>query len=364
MKRIIFTVTNDLVFDQRMDRICGTLACNGYECVLIGRRKRGSLDLEQKSYEQVRIPCWFSKGKAFYIEYNLKLFWYLLVRKANIYCAIDLDTALPVWMVSKAKQKTMVYDAHEFFSEMEEIISRPLIHKAWVAVEKFILKRVKHGYTISDGYARMFKDRYNADLKVIRNAPRIEPKQKGKVATEESRFIIYQGVLNVGRGLEASLAAMKELHGIEFKVFGDGPKAPELKEMAQSLALNGHVKFQGAVRPEELRDHTARAWLGLTLFSDEGLHHRYSLANRFFDYMHAGIPQVAMNYPEYKAFNDKWGVAVLIDELNPEAIEAAVQSLIDRPEEYDRLKENCLKARAENSWNQEAVKLIDFYKRI
>ncbi len=361
MKRIIFTVTNDLVFDQRMERICGTLACNGYDCVLIGRKGGKSQKLSQKNYEQVRIPCWFSKGKAFYIEYNLKLLWYLLFRKTDIFCAIDLDTALPVWVMSKLKRKTMVYDAHEFFSEMEEIISRPLIHKAWVAVEKFILKRVKYGYTISDGYARLFKERYNADLKVIRNAPRID---KSKPPHPDHKFIIYQGVLNVGRGLEASLAAMQKLEGMELQIFGAGPKEKELKQLAKSYKLNGHVKFKGPVRPENLKTHTTEAWLGLTLFSEAGLHHRYSLANRFFDYMHAGIPQVAMNYPEYRAFNEKWEVALLIDELSPQAIEAAIQQLVEHPEKYEQLKANCKEAREHNSWNQEAIKLIDFYKRI
>lgn len=361
MKRIIFTVTNDLIFDQRMDRICGTLADNGYHCVLIGRKLRKSLDLTQKSYEQIRIPCLFSKGKAFYLEYNLRLFIYLLFRRTDIYCCIDLDTALPVWLISVIKQKKLVYDAHEFFSEMEEIISRPLIHKAWLMLERFIMKRVKYGYTISEGFAKLYADRYGKDFKVIRNVPRLG---NYKIVQSAERMIIYQGALNEGRGLEASIKAMKFVEDGKLQIFGNGPKADELKKLARTEGVEDRVIFRGAVKPEQLRNETMRSWVGLTLFSEKGMHHQYSLANRFFDYIHAGVPQIAMNYPEYRAFNDYWGIAILLNDLSPKAIADAINYLLVSPSGYNRMKENCLSAREIHNWEQESIKLIEFYKSL
>lgn len=361
MKRIVFTVTNDLSFDQRMDRICSTLAANGYECVLIGRKRRHSLKLEPKDYEQVRIPCLFEKGKLFYLEYNLKLWWYLLFLRMNALCAIDLDTILPVWAVSRLRRKPFIYDAHEYFTEMEEIVSRPLIQKAWKVLERFMMKRIQHAYTISEGYAEMYKKRYGVAFQVIRNVPFLNGLEE--IATDQ-RYLIYQGALNVGRGLEETLKAMPQLKECTLKVFGDGPNAGSLRSLAKSLQLNGQVEFKGMLRPEDLKPETHRAWLGLTLFSETGLHHRHSLANRFFDYLHAGVPQIAMDYPEYRAFNQKHEVAVLIPELTPEAIAKAVHDLYYDDVHYQRLEENCRIASKEHCWEKESVKLLAFYNAL
>ena len=75
---IYFTVTNDLTYDQRMNRICTSLAAHGYNVVLVGRRRKQSQPLRKEKYQQKRLRCWFQKGKVFYAEYNFRLFFYLL----------------------------------------------------------------------------------------------------------------------------------------------------------------------------------------------------------------------------------------------------------------------------------------------
>ncbi|RYZ21730.1 MAG: glycosyltransferase, partial [Chitinophagaceae bacterium] len=90
MTRIVLTVTNDLTYDQRMQRICGTLAEAGYNVTLVGRRRRGSLPLRERNYAQKRLPCFFERGPLFYAFYNLRLFLYLLFLKTDGICAIDL----------------------------------------------------------------------------------------------------------------------------------------------------------------------------------------------------------------------------------------------------------------------------------
>ena len=95
MKHIYFTVTNDLSYDQRMHRICHSLAANGYLVTLVGRRLKTSLPLPSKSFEQKRLSCFFNKGFLFYLEYNTRLFFYLLGKRMDTVCAIDLDTILP-----------------------------------------------------------------------------------------------------------------------------------------------------------------------------------------------------------------------------------------------------------------------------
>ncbi len=171
MKRIIFTVTNDLSYDQRMQRICTSLSNAGYDIVLTGRKMNDSVALKKEVFKQKRLFCFFQKGFLFYIEYNIRLFFYLLFVSTDAICAIDLDTILPCYFISVLRSKKRVYDAHELFTEMKEIITRPFIKKTWLCIEKFSVPKFKSGYTVSYSIAQEFNKRYNVLYEVIRNMP-------------------------------------------------------------------------------------------------------------------------------------------------------------------------------------------------
>src|ERR1700694_5474179 len=146
---IYFTVTNDLTYDQRMIRICTSLASAGYSVKLVGRKSKDSISFIEQPFQQKRINCLFEKGKLFYAEYNIRLFFYLLFNRMNCICAIDLDTILPCYFISKIKRIKKVYDAHELFCEMKEIVTRPAIYKVWKKIEKFTVPKFKNGYTVN-----------------------------------------------------------------------------------------------------------------------------------------------------------------------------------------------------------------------
>src|SRR5262249_37385084 len=129
--RLFFTVTNDLFTDQRMIRICTSLAASGFDVTLVGTQYRNSPALGRQPYRQRRLRVWSRKGKLFYLEYNLRLFFYLLFQKMHGICAIDLDTILPVYFVSRIRRVTRLYDAHELFCEMQEVVTRPFVYKVW-----------------------------------------------------------------------------------------------------------------------------------------------------------------------------------------------------------------------------------------
>jgi len=360
-KSIIFTVTNDLTFDQRMHRICGALNDAGFRCTLLGREKKSSLPLDPSTFDQYRLKCWFQRGKLFYTEYNIRLFLFLLRFKSDIICSIDMDSIVPGYLASRIKGTVHVYDAHELFSEMEEVISRPAIQQFWLRLEQWVLPNVKYGYTVSEGFAALFKMKYGINLEIIRNVP-------SKVTMIEiqktEQILIYQGALNVGRGLEESIEAMLSVGNCRLHIVGDGPELGKLQNIVLSLNLQKKVVFTGSLKPEILKSYTAQATIGLTLFSTKGLHHRHSLANRFFDYINASIPQIAMNYPEYERFNNKYKVAILIDALDAKTVASAINKLLSEPVLYAQMKGNCRTASLENNWEIEKEKLISFYNNL
>lgn len=359
-KRIVCTVTNDLSYDQRMNRICSSLSQAGYHVLLVGRKRKNSLPLKSKIFRQKRLFCFFDKGKLFYAEYNIRLFFFLLFYKVDFYNAIDLDSILPHLAVSKLKGKPLVYDAHEYFTEMEEIVARPLVMKAWKWIEKVAVPRIAGGYTVSQGYADLFKQHYGVDLKIVRNATVLKPLPQ---KSSGEKYILYQGAVNVGRALEQLIEAMQWVD-CKLIVCGKGDVFDSLQEQVKQLELSEKILFEGFVEPEKLRDFTLNATIGITLFTNAGLSNQYSLANRFFDYMHAAVPQLAMAYPEYIHFNQQFEVANLIADVAPQSIAFALNDLLTNSTYYNRLTANCFAAREVYNWQKEEETLLSVYKAL
>ncbi len=366
VKKIYFTVTNDLTYDQRMQRICQSLGEKGYAVTLVGRKLRGSLPLEKKIYNQKRIRCLFKQGKLFYAEYNFRLFYYLLFRKMDAICAIDLDTIFTCYYISRIKKIPRVYDAHELFTELKEVITRPVIHKAWLRVEKRFVPRFTKGYTVSPGIAEEFRKRYGVNYETILNVPVLN-KDKDLKATDQAGktelYILYQGAVNEARGFEWLVPAMEKVN-TKLIVCGDGNFMPQLKSLIAEYRLENKIECRGMLRPEELSVISQNARLGLCLSEKKGLNQWLALPNKFFDYIHAGLPQVTMDFPEYKKINDEIEVALLISDLEIETLAEAINRLMEDEGLHARLHQNCLRAKEKFNWQHEEIKLIAFYQNL
>ncbi len=358
--KLYFTVTTDLTFDQRMIRICNSLSSSGYDVVLVGRKLKKSIPLNQQKFQQIRISCFFEKGKWFYIEYNIRLFFFLLFKRMDCICAIDLDTILPIYYISKIKKVKRVYDAHELFCEMKEIVTRPAIYKLWKRIEKFTVPKFKNGYTVNKPIADEFNSMYNVDYAVIRN---IALKRAIEILPKPEKYILYQGAVNEGRSFETLIPAMKEV-GCKLIICGDGNFMEQAKKLVKENNLEEKVIFKGRITPDELRGITLQAYIGITLFDDRGLSNYYSLANRFFDYLHAGIPQLCVNYPVYRELNNQYPFAVLVDDISAANLAKELNTLLNNETLYTDLQQNCLKAGNIYNWQEEEKKLIEFYKAI
>jgi glycosyltransferase involved in cell wall biosynthesis len=359
-KRIFFTVTNDLSYDQRMIRICSSLAAADYQVTLVGRKMKGSIPLTQAPFAQKRLTCFFGKGKLFYAEYQVRLLFFLLFKKMDSICAIDLDTILPCYFISVLKKIPRVFDAHELFCEMKEVVSRPFIYKAWRRIERFAVPKFKNGYTVSTLIANELKKKYGVEYEVIRSVSLLRPFH---LTPQNEKYVLYQGAVNEGRSFETLIPAMR-LVNARLIICGDGNFLQQARELASKYGLNDKIIFKGKLAPSELNEFTKSAYIGVTLFENKGKSNYYSLANRFFDYLHAGLPQICVDYPAYKEINNLCKVAVLVKSLQPESLAEAMNELLNNDDLYRELQQNCLKARALYNWQQEEKKLLAFYQSI
>lgn len=350
-----------MVYDQRMIRICTSLSAAGYDITLVGRTCRGATALTSHPFRQVRLNSLFTRGKLMYLEFNIRLFFFLLFKKIDMICAIDLDTIVPCWMLSVLKKIPRVYDAHELFCEMKEVKTRSVIYFLWKRIERSMVPRFCLGYTVNKPIAEEFKRMYGVNYSVIRN---ISVLDHTEISPHKSNpFILYQGAVNEGRSFETLIPAMQYID-VPLMICGDGNFMHQVKKLTEEYAVGNKVIFKGRIFPLELKTITPQAYIGITLFDKEGMSNYYSLANRFFDYIHAGIPQLCVDYPVYRQINDEFEVALLIQDLSAENIARHINRLLTDKDLYGRLRENCLAAKLVYNWQNEEKKLIEFYRNI
>ena len=361
MTKIVFTVTTDLNNDQRMQRICNTLSKSGFDAKLIGRKQKQSSPLSKESYSQHRLNCFFQSGKLFYLEYNLRLLVKLLFTKADVFCAIDLDSIFPVLIAGKLKGAKLVYDAHEYFTELPTVVNRPFQKKIWTLVERFCVPKFDSHYTVSKSIADELTNKYGKEFNVIRNLPYQESSEKNEIQLDE-KYILYQGAVKEGRSLFQLIDCMKEVD-IKLKIAGDGPSLTNLKKYVDEHNLGSKIEFLGNLPVDELKKITRQCWIGVNPLENIGKSYYYSLSNKFFDYIQAGKPQISINFPEYKLINDEFSVAVMIDEFTSLEFKSAVQKLKDS-EYYNRLSNNCHEAAKALNWKAEEKKLLEILARI
>lgn len=374
---IILTVTNDLTYDQRMHRICTSLANAGYKVTLVGRSLPHSLPLDKTNYQQERITCRNNEGKLFYLEYNWRLFRFLnKLLKAKLQaaekvalCAIDLDTILPVSRLAKKWKLPPVYDAHELFTELTEVKRRPLVHAVWKMIERTMVPQFQFGYTVNQFIAEELHRRYGVAYSIIRNLPYAATVHLG--AGQENNypglppepFFLYQGAVNEGRSFETLVPAMKMVNG-KLVIAGNGNFYQQARQLATDHGMEDKIIFLGYVKPAELQRITPTAYAGITLFENTGLNQYYSLANRYFDYIQAGIPQLCVDYPEYASLNNQFETSLLINDLSPENIAAGLNNLLNNKLLYHHLKQNCSFASKAFCWEIEAEKLVAFWHNV
>jgi glycosyltransferase involved in cell wall biosynthesis len=344
-----------------MQRICTSLQHEGYDVWLIGVQHANTKPLQSQVFHQKRLNLWFKKGVFFYAEYNIKLFIYLLFTKGNVYCAIDLDTIIPVYISSLIKNKKRVYDAHELFTELNEVVSRPFVLKFWKAVEKFFVPKFKHGYTVNVFIKNYLNKTYKVEYGVIRNIP-IAKNLKSVTAADE-KFIIYQGAVNKGRGFKQLIEAM-QMVTMPLHIYGTGNALEKVQQWIAEFKVQHKVILKGEINPNELQQITPTAFCGITIFEPLGLNQTYSLANRFFDYMMAGVPQICVAYPEYQTINSTYQFAFLIDDIEPATIATALNNLANNSVLYQQLKQNAIIAQQHLNWQSEEKKLLQFWRNI
>ena len=368
MKRVVVSVINDLVTDQRVNKSCLTLQKMGYEVLLVGRKQRKSPPMDERPYKTKRMRLLFEKGPLFYAEYNTRLFFFLLFHKADLLLSNDLDTALPNYFVSKLKGIRMIYDSHEYFTETPELVGRPKVQKVWKRIEGFVVPRLKEMITVCDSIAELFQEKYGVKCHAVRNIPprTALPPRGDKEALQlplDKHLLILQGSgINIQRGAEELVEAMQYLDDCFLMIIGGGDVLPTLKQMASDLHIEDRMRFLPRMPYAEMMAYTQLAELGFVLDKDTNLNYRFCLPNKLFDFIQAGVPIVASNLVEVGKIIKKYDIGLFIPDHDPKSIAETIRKGLDDIESRARWQKGLARAAQDLCWENEQQTLIEIYK--
>jgi glycosyltransferase involved in cell wall biosynthesis len=366
-KRIYIAVTNDLVIDQRVHRTAMTLLESGAKPVLVGFKRPGSQGIPDRPYRTRRLNPMFRKGVLFYACVNFRLFFFLLIRRAGMLVSNDLDTLPAVFLASRIKSVPLVFDSHEYFTELPELVDRPIVRRVWQRFEKALLPRIQYGYTVCQSISQAYRDKYGIRLAVVRNLPIASaPAPDINIHDENHRpdLIIYQGAINMGRGLETMIRAMTYLDKYRLQIFGDGTIKGDLVRLRDSLSLEKRVEFMGRIPFAELRTFTRQAALGISLEENIGLNYYYALPNKLFDYIQAEIPVLVSDLPEMSRIVGDYGIGQVVQDRDPELLARQVDEMMSSKEQRIKWKKNLQIASGELRWENEVERLKGVYRDV
>jgi glycosyltransferase involved in cell wall biosynthesis len=368
--RVAFSVTNCICHDQRVLKIADTVSRLGCEITLIGRVSGDCCKTSVVPFRTKRFRMLFKRGFLFYKFFNIRLFFFLLFHKFDLLVANDLDTLFPNFIVSKLKHLTLVYDSHEYFTGVAEIQNRPFVKWVWKSIEKIVFPLLTNVMTVSDSIAVQYETEYGFRPVTIRNCSRstreIESFSKVELGVNKDHLLlILQGTgINVDRGGEELIDAVGETENVSLLFIGAGDKIDFLRNKVIELNLSDRIKFFPKVPWDELMKFTKSADAGMSLDRASNINYRFSLPNKLFDYISAGIPVITGDLPEVNKIVKENKCGIIIPSVTPEEIAKAIRKLQENPGLLSELKTNAAIASESINWESESVKVTEFYSSV
>jgi glycosyltransferase involved in cell wall biosynthesis len=360
--RVAHLTTVHAPFDTRIFvKECRSLCDTGYEVTLIAPHDRAEV------VDGVRIrPIPRPKSRAKRMLFtSLRALVAALAEDADVYHFHDPEL-MPVGILLKALGKPVVYDVHEDVPSqtmgkhwIPRLLRRPLA--AVIAVLEAIAARCFDGIVAATPtIAAHFPSRKTV---TIHNYARIDLLPVAPVSlAERERYVAYVGVISPDRGLFNMLAALEHIDG---RLLLAGKFSPQcLSDQAQQMPAWKQVDYRGVLDRQGVAALLSQSRVGVvTLLPTSS--YVPSLPVKLFEYMLAGLPVVASDFPVWREIVDDARCGLVVDPQNPNAIARACQWLLDHPQEAQDMGRRGRAAVIEKyNWSSEAERLVGFYCRL
>ena len=373
---ICMVVFGDLSFDFRVYREAVALCEVGHTVTIVASDRSpdsGQVLPDEWGEFDVRL---ISVDPSTSLRLSYPSFWlraHRLLRqvRADVFHAHDLDSLWPAALAARKCQVPLVYDSHELWTEQASLVGRRFIRAFWCWLERHLISQADHTIAVSPSIGDILVERYGlGSVTILRNLPPLRPpllsnRIRRELQLDESCVILlYQGGFLTDNGLSEQIAAMASVDLAALVLIGSGPVEDQLRRQVTDSGLTDRVFFLPRVPFPALHEYTCSADVGLCLIKASGSSFYYSLPNKLFEYMQAGLPVLACRSPEIRAVVEKTGAGEVVDPEDVDAIGQHLRALVADPALRKRYGGASLKAASSYTWEREAQKLVGLYSSL
>lgn len=311
---------------------------------------------------------------------RLTWFWAGTVAEArrwrpDVVHANDANTLVPAMVLERVVGSATVYDSHELWLRRNIRQDRWLAPLVEAVTEHLGIQRAGGVITVSPSIATWLRRRYQLaeEPVLVRNIPRYDgrtpPREGGRLRElaglgAQDKVVAYTGGITTGRGLEETLEALTLLPADVHLVllgYGDPAYIARFEARAAELGLAQRVHLVGKVPSAQVPATLADADAAVVFVRPVCLSYRYSLPNKLFESIHAGLPVVAADLPDTAAVVREHGVGEVFDASTPAELAEAIADVLARPEAF---RAAAREAAARLTWQDEARRLVSLYDRV
>jgi glycosyltransferase involved in cell wall biosynthesis len=366
-KICMLSTVHQALDDRIFYREAKTLARAGYKVVLIAQHNRDEM------VDGVKIVALPKPRNRFARMFGLtwRAFHLSLRERADVYHFHDPEL-LPIGVLLRIFTRAkVIYDVHEDVPEqiltkhwIPCLLRRPLA-VVFNAFEKLMAQVLDAVVVATEGIAEKFA---HLNPIVIHNYPDLGmlPNPSTRRGEGKEKVLVYVGGISKIRGAVEMVRALEHLNSawdVRLDLIGKF-EPPELEQELQGLPGYQRVRFFGWLSWEEAWHHAQSAIVGLVLFHPAPNHEK-ALPNKLFEYMAAGLPVVASNFPLWKEIVEGNRCGITVDPLDPKAIAQAIEYLLAHPEEARQMGENGRRAVEEKyNWEREKEKFLKLYEEL
>jgi len=307
------------------------------------------------------------KKKVPFLDFYLKAFYYGFRNKTDFFICPDIYSLPIAFFVSLFSKTQFIYDSRELFSSLASLQKKKFKQAVWKYVEKIFSPRAKDIMTVNESIAKILESSLHVKPPVVignfptlkLNKEKIDLPETIHNPSDEKKLLIYQGGLQIGRGIPILLDIISSLEECNLLFLGNGKMKDDIRH---HHLFNKRVFLLDNIPASSLLRYTANGFLGMSIFENFGKNYFLVLPNKIFEYCHAGIPVIASAFPEVKRFMGQYKFGELVDPENKQEIIEKIRMLINNPDLYNTYKQNCINATSALNWEAQESKLLRIFQ--
>lgn len=304
--------------------------------------------LARRAYFFLRMPTWSRRAARAAAE-----------RPAALLVGHDVDGLGAAVRAKRALGAPLIYDAHELFPDMAAAGRPDYERRGWIGYERRLIRHADAVFAVTASRAEVMARRFAIGPRVIRNVPETSHETAEPAADlreslpEGAKIVLYLGGMQASRGLEEAIRALERLPDCHLVLMGSGEESyvERLRAIARDAGVAERLEIRPPVRPHQVVAVTAAADVGVVLNHRTNLNNYLSLPNKIFEYVVAGLPVVASDFPDMAELVNGYGVGVTCDPEDPADIARAVEAVL---RERERYREGARRAAPELTWERES----------